>query len=119
MMKAVLKSVDTGSSVAFEAYWPEDQECFGVWLTVLIGPDDSEGGHYYQILVCTPEWIKKEYLHMGAAWGRHMLIVSSFDSDRIKSEINQYLEGCTGKDFGEIAQKVARIGAWEFEDYQS
>jgi hypothetical protein len=119
MMKAVLKSIDTGGQIAFESYWPEDLECFGLWLTVLTGPDDSEGGHLYQILVCTPEWIKKECLDRGAVWGRHMLIVPSFDPDQIKSEIVQYVEGCTGKDFGEIAQKVARIGAWEFEDYQS
>lgn len=47
-----------------------------------------------------------------------MLIVLCYDRDRIESEIAQYVDGCTGKDFWELAQKVARIGAWEFEDYQ-
>ncbi|APR39179.1 MULTISPECIES: immunity 8 family protein [unclassified Paraburkholderia] len=117
-MKAIVKSIDTGSHVAFDKDLPEDQMCFGFWVTVQVGPDNEEGGHLYQILVCTPDWIKTKYLHAGAVWGRHMLIVSHYDCDRIKSEIARYVEGCTGKNFWELAQKVARIGAWEFEDYQ-
>ncbi|MGE1005651.1 immunity 8 family protein [Ralstonia pseudosolanacearum] len=117
-MKAIVKSIDTGSHVAFDKYRPDDETCFGLWLTVLVGPDDEEGGHLYRILVCTADWIKRECLHSGAVWGRHMLIVLCYDRDRIESEIAQYVDGCTGKDFWELAQKVARIGAWEFEDYQ-
>lgn len=117
-MRAIVKSIDTASHIAFDTYCPEDETCFGLWLTVQVGQDGEAGGHLYQILVCTPDWIKTEYLHSGAVWGRHMLIVPRYDRERIKSEISQYVEGCTGRDFWELAQKVARIGAWEFEDYQ-
>jgi hypothetical protein len=117
-MKVIVKNIDTGSNIAFDSYYPEDEEYFGQWLTMLVGPDNEEGGHLYQVLVCTPEWIKREYLHTGAVWGRHMLIISRYDQSRIRYELNQYVEKCTGKDFWEIAQKIARIGAWEFEDYQ-
>lgn len=118
-MKAIVKNIDTGSDVAFDAYHPADEECFGRWLTVLVGPENEEGGHLYQVLACTPEWIQREFLHTGAVWGRHMLIVSRYDQGRIRRELDHYVEGCTGDNFWEIAQKVARIGAWEFEDYQS
>ncbi|QOT80092.1 hypothetical protein F7R26_021630 [Cupriavidus basilensis] len=86
-----------------------------------VGSDDEEGGggHLYQILACTPARITREYGQAGAIWGRHMLIVFEFDPERIKSEITRYVNGCTGKDFSEMAQKVPRIGAWEFEDYQT
>ncbi|NWE46956.1 hypothetical protein HX863_13910 [Pseudomonas gingeri] len=40
-----------------------------MWLTVQIGPDDQEGGHLFQILVCTPDWIKSKYCSQGAVWG--------------------------------------------------
>lgn len=118
-MKAIVKNIDLGSHIGFDEYCPEEDECFGLRLTVHVGPNDEEGVHLYQILVCTPEWIEKEYHHAGAVWGRHMLIVFRYDRERIKREIERYVEGCTGKDFGEIAQKVARIGAWEFEDYKN
>ena len=118
-MKAIVKGIDIGGHIGFDQYWPEDPSCFGLWLTVQVGPDDEEGGHLYQILACTPAGITREYGQTGAIWGRHMLIVFDFDPERIKSEITRYVNGCTGKDFWEVAQKVARIGAWEFEDYQT
>ncbi|WP_199545306.1 immunity 8 family protein [Paraburkholderia kururiensis] len=118
-MKAIVKNIDLNSEVAFSAYRPADEECFGLWITVLVGPEGKESGHLYQVLVCTPGWIRREYLHTGAVWERHMLIISRYDHSRIRSELDRYVEGCTGKDFWEIAQKAARIGAWEFEDYKT
>ena len=47
-----------------------------------------------------------------------MLVVLEYDLDLIKERIVSYVEGCTGKDFWEIAQKISRIASWEFEDYQ-
>jgi hypothetical protein len=117
-MKAIIKSIDINSHIGFDEYCPENEECFGLWLTINVGPDDEEGGHLYQILVCTPDCMKNEFLHTGVAWGRNTLIVTRYDHDRIVSEIKRYVEGCIGNDFWEIAQKVARIAAWEFEDYQ-
>lgn len=55
--------------------------------------------------MCTADWIKRECLHSGAVWGRHMLIVLCYDRDRIESEIAQYVDGCTGKDFGNWRRK--------------
>lgn len=119
-MKACVKGIDLNSHVGFEEYCPEDGEYFGLWVTITIGPDDEEGGHLYQMLVCTPKWLRNEFLpqHGGCAWGRHMLIISHYDRELIKSEIKHYVENCTGDNFWEMAQKVARVAFWEFEDYQ-
>jgi hypothetical protein len=117
-MKIIVKNIDIGGPIPFDEFCPEDAGCFGLWITALIGPDCEEGGHLFQILVCTPEWIRKEYLARGAVWGRYMLIVSCFDHEQVRNEIARYLVGCSGKGFWEMAQKIARIGAWEFEDYQ-
>jgi hypothetical protein len=119
-MKAIIKNIDLGSNVGFEEYSPDEATCFGVWIFLTAGPDDAEGGHLFDILVCTPDWLKKVYLSQqgGAVWGRHMLIVFRYDPEQIKNEISKYLEQCEGKDFWEMAQKIARIGFWEFEDYK-
>ncbi|WP_081803478.1 immunity 8 family protein [Halotalea alkalilenta] len=118
-MKAIIKSIDLNDAVGFDQYWPENEECFGIWLTVQIGPDDQEGGHLFQILVCTPEWIQSQYSSSGAVWGRHMLIVFEYDQSLIVKEISNYIDKCSGGEFWEVAQKISRIGAWEFEDYQA
>jgi hypothetical protein len=117
-MKAIIKNIDTGSFVSFDQYCPESEACFGTWLTVHIGPDDQEGAHLFQILVCTPDWIKQEYGQESVVWGRHMLIVSTYDRERIRQAIQQYVEQCKGANFWEMAQKFARVSAWEFEDYE-
>ncbi|WP_425508353.1 Imm8 family immunity protein [Tahibacter amnicola] len=36
----------------------------------------------------------------------------------MEREIRRYCERCIGGDWKAVAQKVARIGQWEFEDYQ-
>ena len=48
-----------------------------------------------------------------------MLIVSEYDLDVIKAEIDLCVESCTGENWSAIAQKISRFAAWEFEDYQS
>ncbi|MGM3186641.1 Imm8 family immunity protein, partial [Musicola paradisiaca] len=37
-----------------ETYKPEEGDCFGLWINLCIGPDDQEGGHDYQLFICTP-----------------------------------------------------------------
>lgn len=117
-MKAILKSVNLNGPVGFDDFWPDDGKKFGVWLTLTVGPDDQDGGHLFQVLVCTPDWLKKECSAHQALWGRHMLIISEYDSDLIVQEIINYIDSISETDFWEAAQKISRIGAWEFEDYQ-
>ncbi|WP_369684067.1 Imm8 family immunity protein [Pseudomonas gingeri] len=50
--------------------------------------------------------------------GQHMLIVFEYDKDLIVKEISNYVGGCSGKEFWDVAQKLSRIGAWEYEDYE-
>lgn len=118
-MKTILKSMWVSiPNVNLENYFPDDLECFGLWINLTIGPDDVEGGHDYQILVCTPDWIKKEYGWKKSVLGRHMLIIFEYDLIGIKAAIDSFIDECQGKDFWEAAQKISRFAAWEFEDYQ-
>ena len=118
-MKAVLKELDTNGPISFDLFCPKESDLFGLWITLHIGPSDAEGAHLYQLLICTPDWLKQKSNESGAVWGRHMLIVPKFNKDRIRSEIERYIESCEGSDFWEIAQQIARVAAWEFEDYRS
>lgn len=118
-MKAIVKSMWVNSAtINLNSYLPDDPENFGLWIEFSAGPTDSDGADDYRILVCTPDWIKREYGTKKAIHGRHMLIVFKYDISEIKFAIHQCVEGCNGSDFGEIAPKIARFAAWEFEDYQ-
>lgn len=116
-MKAKLKDL-LSSDLDLRNYWPEDERNFGFWVSMLIGPDDEEGSEIFQLLICTPDWIKSEYHNSSAVWGRHMLIVFEYDLGAIKTEIERYLGSCVGDDWHSLAMKVSRVASWEFEEYQ-
>lgn len=117
-MRAVLKGMRSLElEEPLEKYCPDDPVNFGTWIRLMIGPENSTGSESFDILVCTPDWIKVQYEIERAIWGRHMLIVLEYNFDLIKTEVNHYIENCTGSDWGVIAQKLSRIGKWEFEDY--
>lgn len=119
-MKAIIKSMWINSAaIDLDTYFPEDPECFGLWIEFRAGFKDEESADDFRVLVCTPEWLRKEYGWKKSMWGRHMLVVFNYDLDAIKMEINQCVENCTGDNWMIIAQKISRFFAWEFEDYQS
>lgn len=84
----------------------------------MVGPIGENSAESFDILVCTPDWIRDCYLEQEFAWGRHLLIVKEFDIQRIKAFISAYVNRQSGKSWAEVAVKVSRIGSWEYEDYQ-
>lgn len=48
----------------------------------------------------------------------HTLLVRKYDLDEITKTITDYIDQCEGRDWMEIAHKLSRVFAWEYEDYQ-
>lgn len=106
------------SDIDLNNYWPDDEENFGFWVSLLIGPENTEGSEIFQLLICTPDWLKSENVNFEPVWGRHMLIVFEYNLTNIKAAVERYIENCSGENWEDIAIKLTRIAAWEFEDYQ-
>lgn len=122
-MKAVLKSYYSVNIENLESYIPNNPESYGFNLTLLVGPKDSDGEESFNIIVVTPKWLLEKYANPAFAKdeiiiGRHYLIVFEYNFERIISFIRNYVENCTGDSWDEIAEKLARLGQWEFEDYR-
>ena len=117
-MKAELKDL---VSLDFDpkTYSPEYPENFGFWLRAMIGLENEEGAESFDIHICTPDWIKANYDDHEILFGRHMLLVFEYDYEGIRKRISDYCHECTGENWPEIAERLSRIGYWEFEDYQS
>jgi hypothetical protein len=116
-MHAELRRLHSPDIDDLEEYKPADSDCFGFLLQVMIGPAGGEGEESFDVLVCTPEWLKrtstKEFI-----LGRHHLIVFRYDYKSLVSYIAPYAEECSGKTWQEVAQQLSRFGKWEFEDYR-
>lgn len=116
-MKGQLKSIGVNSALySLETYQPEEENLFGLWINLTIGPVGKSGGHDYQVFLCTPEWLCKH--RWAPEFMRHTLLIRKYDLDEIKKFIENYIDQCEGEDWMEIAQKLSRVFAWEYEDFQ-
>jgi hypothetical protein len=100
-----------------ENYRPDDYENFSFLLTVTVGAIGETGGDLFNIDVCTPKWLL-DHQYDDVIIGKGKLIVFRCDMKMILARIRRLFEGCSGKDWNEIAIKLSRIGDWEFEDYK-
>ena len=86
----------------------------------MIGPEGLDAAESFDVEICTPAWIAKRHDsrdYPDVVLGRHMLIVFAYELEKIRDAIAQYCERCSGDTWMDIAPKLARLGAWEFEDY--
>ncbi|WP_409999137.1 immunity 8 family protein [Bradyrhizobium sp. SZCCHNPS1003] len=90
---------------------------FGVYVLALVGPAGSVGEESFGLTICTTGWFEK-CMNAPIVSGRHHLFVKRFDYDAIISYLEKYCTSCSGNSWREVADKVARIGYWEFEDYR-
>ena len=116
-MKPKIKDVSSPDVADLQSYSPEDPASFRILVQLFIGPDGAEGFESFDVVVCTPDWIKQNVARDEILLGRHHAIVQEYDYGRLIQRIEKYLLHCTGDTWEEIAIKVGRLGQWEFEDY--
>lgn len=116
----LVKGIDVGGDF-LEDYIPTEKNSFGLWVTFSIGPSSEDGGSIYQLLVCTPSWLESKTTKGNIFWGRHMLVIDSFDAKLIKNSVDQLIVELANQfpndNDDEIAEKIARYAHWEYEDY--
>ena len=118
-LKAKLKHIHTWD-VDLDTFKPKAEEFFGFWVEAEIGPRNDNSKEIYQLLICTPDWIKNELLttQTPSLLVRAILIVSKYDLTEIEKTIQNYLDKCTGENWDEISEKINRVAISEFEGYK-
>ena len=102
-----------------DLYQPVERDNFGTWIRLAIGPKGEPGVDYFELFVCTPQWLSEELKKDSLArWARHFLIVEEYNLDLIIHQCERLVQRCCGNDWLTIAQKIARYAHWEFEDMQ-
>lgn len=115
-MRAELKFLHS-PDVDLDSYYPEDPSNFSFLLQAMIGIEGKDGHDSFDIMVYTPQWLLQHHNDSDVVFGRHTLIVFDYDIGRLRAAISRYCEYTFGDDWLEIAERLARIGYWEFEDY--
>jgi hypothetical protein len=116
-MRAVVRSIYS-TDVDVDSYVPEDPEKDGVLVRLIVGPADGPGEESFDVLVCTPLWLREVVAKEGPQIGRHHLIVDPLDLGGASTFLRRQVESVEAADWPTLGAKLARIGQWEFEDYQ-
>lgn len=117
-MVAEVKSIISPDILDFKTYYPDNDTCFSFLLELTVGIKGKDGGDIFGIEVCTPQWLLENHDTSHIVFGRGKLLVFEYNIERIINRLTKYCESCSGNTWEEIALKIARIGNWEFEDYQ-
>ncbi|GAA4561523.1 Imm8 family immunity protein [Planotetraspora kaengkrachanensis] len=86
-------------------------------LEVYVGPQGEPGEERFQITVCTPSALAEQLQHHPFLIGRHWLFVPELHPAEVTRWLNIRISVLEAPTWRELAEKIGRIGAWEFEDY--
>ena len=116
-MRAELRNLTTIDGDDLSRYSPPNPNCFAISVRILVGPSGGVGQESFDVVVCTAAWLGEYVRDNGILAGRHYLIVNNFDHGSLKSFIEKYIRRFDGESWDEVADKIGRLGRWEFEDY--
>jgi hypothetical protein len=117
-MKVEIKVFHSPDVDDLEKYVPEEPDNFGFLLELSAGPKGEEGVESFDVMVCTPQWLISNKSKEDIIIGRHYLIVFEYDYERLMAYLKKYADAIDEKDWNGVAEKMSRIGRWEFEDYK-
>lgn len=116
-MRAAVRSISS-PDVDVRTYQSDDPTDDAVFLTVYAGPAGSIGEESFDLTVCTPLWLSRKASEEGPVLGRHLLIVAQLDMAEVDQFLTRRFESYEAPDWATLADKLGRIGHWEFEDYR-
>jgi hypothetical protein len=73
-MKAKLEekfSLDVPCSL--ESFSPEDKSNFGISLRLMVGTENSDGAESFDVVMCSPDWIKNQRHQEDFLWGTNFM----------------------------------------------
>jgi len=117
-MRAELKELHSPDVHDLATFVPDDPARFCVLIQLIAGPEGEPGEESFDVVVCTPAWLSDQVRAHGPFSGRHHLVVETFDWPVLREYFANLVRGCEGRDWREVATKLSRHGAWEFEDYR-
>lgn len=117
-MNAELKRLHSPDIFNLESYHPEDPRKFVFLLQIMVGPEGVKGEESFDVEVCSPMWLEENVSLDSVEVGRKLINMKRYSYVTLLAAIRDFLSECSGENWSEIAQKVSRLGNWEFDGYR-
>jgi hypothetical protein len=109
---------EDGDLVDAQSLPPDPEDC-RILMYADIGPADADGGDTFTFEVCTPRGLATRLDRDGRPfWARATLVVQTFSWEAVEAALYQYVHSVEGDTWAEVAERLNRFMAWEFEDYR-
>ncbi len=95
---------------------PQTNADIKVDLSLDIGSIGEKGADLFQVVIISPEAMTLRWENDQCYWGRHYIIVKEWNWNRIYKFINDKVVSCSAPTWEEVAGKLSRHFAWEYED---
>lgn len=82
-----------------------------------VGPQGEPGEERFQLTVCTPSALADQLRQHPFLIGRHWLFVPELHPAEVAKWLSDRIAVLEAPTWTELAEKIGRIGEWEFEDY--
>src|ERR1700694_1394372 len=117
-MNAEIRALYSPDIHDLEFWKPPQLDSFGILLQLIAGPAGEKGEESFDLVLCTPRWLAETHAPEDIVVGRPHLIVKQYRYEAIVNFIREYVASCSGDTWEEVAEKLGRLGKWEFEDYR-
>jgi len=114
-MRAVVRSVRFPDLESGRQVIPENAREL---VAVLVGPSDGSGEESFCLTAWTPAALVEVLADQPILLGRHWLFLRELSPGVVGKFLRRRIEQIEGTTWSEVAQKVGRLGLWEFEDYR-
>lgn len=115
-MRAAIRSLTSHEVDDLERWAPASEE-WALGLQIVAGPAEGPGEESFYLTVCSLGWLSERVRAERVFDGRHHLIVEWYDWRAVRAYIERRVMQCEGATWGDVAEKIGRLGYWEFEDY--
>ncbi len=117
-MRAELKDIHS-PDVELNKFFPENPEHFAIFVQLFIGLEGESGSDTFDSYLCSPSGLVELLKDQDILIGRTLIIAREYDYEAVRSRIAKYCSRTLSDTWTEIAQKLLRLGHWEFENYKS
>jgi hypothetical protein len=117
-VRAALKSLHLEPD---PATMPAEPAAFSTLARLTVGPADAPGEESFDVTVCTPEWVAEACRKVGGIYdARHHLVVNldDFDQRALHAWLAARVQEVDADSWEQVAERLSRLGYWEFEDYR-
>jgi hypothetical protein len=99
------------------ATWKPPDEAYALHVRLMVGPQGENGEESFDLTLCSPAWLRQLAADDRIFDPRHHLILGRFNWPKVEEYLGQRVARCEAATWQGIAEKLGRLGHWEFEDY--